>query len=101
MRYGPPKQDNRLSQNVRQNHKVPHRNHEKLESGIDTWRKNLAEVKIQKVIFQEDSQSPLLFVIAMMSLTHILRKCTRGHKLHKSQEKINHLIYMDDPKLFA
>ena len=37
----------------------------------------------------------------MMPLNHILRKCTAGNKLSKSQEKINHLIYMDDFKLFA
>ena len=36
-----------------------------------------------------------------MPLNHILRKCTGGYKLHKSQEKINHLIYMDDIKMFA
>ena len=37
----------------------------------------------------------------MMPLNHILSKCTTGYKLNKSQEKINHLMYMDDIKLFA
>ena len=37
----------------------------------------------------------------MMPLNHILRKCTAGSKLSRSQEKINHLTYMDDIKLFA
>ena len=38
----------------------------------------------------------------MIPLNHILRKCTRDYKFHKSQErKINHQIYMDDIKLFA
>ena len=37
----------------------------------------------------------------MMSLNHILRKCTAGYKFSKLQEKINHLMYMDDIKLFA
>ena len=36
-----------------------------------------------------------------MPLNHILRKCTAGYKLSRSQEKINHLMYMDDIKLFA
>ena len=36
-----------------------------------------------------------------MSLYNILRKCTTGYKLSKLQEKINHLMYMDDIKLFA
>ena len=62
---------------------------------------SLAEVKIQRGIFQGDELSPLLFVIAMMSLNHILRICSAGYKLSKSQEKINHLMYMDDIKLFT
>ena len=36
-----------------------------------------------------------------MPLNHILRKCTAGYKLSRSHKKINHLIYMDDIKLFA
>ena len=63
--------------------------------------KSLAETKIQRWIFQGDSLSPLLFIIDMTSLNHILRKCTTGYKLSRSQEKINHLTYIDDIKLFA
>ena len=37
----------------------------------------------------------------MMPLNHIHRKCTAAYKLRRSQEKINHLMYMDDIKLFA
>ena len=37
----------------------------------------------------------------MMPLNHVLRKCTAGYKLSRSQEKINLLIYMNDIKLFA
>ena len=37
----------------------------------------------------------------MMPLKHILRKCAAGYKLHRSQEKINYLMYMGDIKLFA
>ena len=36
-----------------------------------------------------------------MALKHILRKGTAGYKHSKSQENINHLIYMDDIKPFA
>ena len=72
---------------------------------MKTWRvelsgQSLAEVKIQRGIFQVDVLSSLLFVRAMMPLNHILRKCTAGYKLSKSQEKINQLMYMDDIKLF-
>ena len=37
----------------------------------------------------------------MIPLNHILRKYTAGYKLSRSQEKINHLMYMDGIKLFA
>ena len=63
--------------------------------------KSLTETKIKRGIFQGDTLSPLLFIIAMMPLNHKLRKCTTGYKLSRSQEKINHLMYMDDIKLFA
>ena len=72
-----------------------------MESEIDSRRKSLAEVKIQRGLFQGDALSPLLCVIAMMQHNRILRKCTAGYKLSKSQEMINHLMYRDDIKLFA
>ena len=36
-----------------------------------------------------------------MPLNHLLRKCTAGYKLSRSQEKINRLMYMDDIELSA
>ena len=36
-----------------------------------------------------------------MPLNHKPRKCSAGYKLSRSQEKINHLMYMDGIKLFA
>ena len=63
--------------------------------------KSLTETKIQRGIFQGDALSLLLLIIAIMPLNYILRKCTAGYKLSKFQEKINHLMYIDDMKLFA
>ena len=63
--------------------------------------KSLTELKIQRGIFQRDALSPLLFVIAIMPLNHILRRCTGGYKLIKSLEKINYQMYFVDIKLFA
>ena len=68
---------------------------------IEKTMKTLAEAKIQRDIFQGDALLSLLFMIAMMPLNHILRKCTAGYRLISSQEKINHLMYMDDIKLLA
>ena len=36
-----------------------------------------------------------------MPLNHLLRKYTEDNKLLKSQEKINHLMYMDDIKVIV
>ena len=71
-----------------------------IEKTMKTWRVELT-TKFQRCIFQRDALSPLLFIIDMMPFNYILRKCTAGYKLSKSQEKINHLIYMDDIKLFS
>ena len=78
------------------------------EKTMKIWRveltaqeRSLAEAKIQRGIFQGDVLSPILFIIARMPLKHKLRKCSARYKLSRSQEKINHLMYMDDIKLFA
>ena len=68
---------------------------------LTAGRRSLAETKIQRDIFQGDAQSAFIFIIAKMPLNHILRKFSAGYKLNRSQEKINHLIYMDGIKLFA
>ena len=67
---------------------------------LTAGRKSLAEVKIQRGIFQGDALSPLLFVITMMPFNHILKKCMAGYKFSKSQEKIDYLMYMGDIKLW-
>ena len=57
-----------------------------IKKTMKTWRveliaggKSSAETKIQR-----ESPSPLLFIIAIMPLNHIIRKCTAGYKLTKS-----------------
>ena len=93
---------------VRAMYKIPDEVIKLIEKATETWRvelttrgKTLAEVKIQRGIFQGDALSPLLFVIPMMALNHIFRKCTAGYRLSKSKEKILNFMYMDDIKLFA
>ena len=49
-------------------------------------------MKIQRGIFQGNMLSPLLFVIAMRPPNHILRKCTGGYKLTKSQGKLPNVL---------
>ena len=76
-------------ENIWQSHKFHHKSHEKLESGNFSRRKTQAEEKIQW-----DLLSPLLFVIAIMSLNYIYRNFTGSNKFTKLRVNINHL-YMD------
>ena len=59
----------------------------------------LGLVNIRRGIFQGDSLSPFLFVICMIPLTEVLRKVKMGYTF--DGVKINHLLFMDDLKLFA
>ena len=75
---------------------------------MKTWRTNLTanneclgKVNIRRGIFQGDYLSPLLFVLALFPLLMILRKVSSGYEMTKDGCRINHLLFMDDLKLFA
>ena len=61
----------------------------------------LGNVKIRRGIFQGDSLSPLLLVLVMIPLILVLRQTKASHEIKKGGKKINHLLFMDDLKLFA
>ena len=63
--------------------------------------KPLGTVNINRGIFQGDSFSPLLFVIALIPLTYVLRETKMGYQLEKNGPKLNHMLFMDDLKLFG
>ena len=71
--------------------------HTELTSGNE----KLCKIDIKRGIFQGDSLSPLLFVMCMMPLSTLLKKEKAGYDLGKNRGKINHLLYMDDLKLYA
>ena len=78
-----------------------------LADSIKSWRveliggeENLGEVNIRRGIFQNDSLSPLLFVVCLLPLTHILRDAAPGYHFASNGQKFNHLL-MDDLKLHA
>ena len=75
-------------------------NMEKWKTILENGNQQLGEVHIRRGIFQGDSLSPLMFVMAMMPLTNILRKLNQGYTT-KNKSKINHLLYMDDLKLYG
>ena len=70
------------------------------ETELTSGNERLGTVKIKRGIFQGDSLSPLLFVLALMPLSMILRKVKAGYEFRKGSPVINHLLYMDDLKLF-
>ena len=53
----------------------------------------LGEVHIKRDVFQRDSLSPLVFVSVLIRL--------RLYELSGSKEKINHLLFVDDAKLYS
>ena len=61
---------------------------------------HLAEVKFKRGIFQGDTLSPLLFVLALIPLSVLLRGTRPGYQL-SANAKVNHMLFMDDLKLFA
>ena len=57
-------------------------------------------VNIQCDIFQRYSFLPLLRM-CLLPLTMILRKCSSGYQLTDKHVLVNHLLYLDDLKLYG
>ena len=79
-----------------------------LKSSMQSWRTELTSgghvlgtVKINRGIFQGDSLSPLLFVLCMIPLSLVLRKVKAGYAWGANEVKTNHLLDMDDLKLYG
>ena len=79
-----------------------------LKKSMEQWNlslssngEDLGEMNVRIGIFQGDSLSPLLFVLSMVPLSLILRKVNAYYEWGKKDYKLNHLLYMDDLKLFA
>ena len=79
-----------------------------LVNSIEKWKvklcsgnSELGEVEIKRGIFQGDSLSPLVFVLALIPLSLILRKAKAAYEFSECKEKINHLLFTDDLKLHS
>ena len=79
-----------------------------LQKSMTQWKlsltsngEELGEVDVKRGIFQGDSLSPLLFVLSMIPLSLLLRKVQACYEWGKKEFKVNHLLFMDDLKLFG
>ena len=68
---------------------------------LTTNGEDLEEVNVKRGIFQGGSLSPLLLVLSMVPLSLILKKVNACYKWGKKEYKLNHLLFMDDLKLYA
>jgi hypothetical protein len=58
-------------------------------------------IQVRRGIFQGDSLSPLLFCIPHIPLTNELNSADCGYRVHGTERKISHLLYIDDLKLLG
>ena len=79
-----------------------------LENSMKNWKLRLAsngldlcDIDVNRGIFQGDSLSPLIFVICMIPLSFLLRKVKASYEWGRKEFKLNHLLFMDDLKLFG
>ena len=86
--------------------KVSCKQNEQVETRVDIWqsvfveRKNV-NVEVKGGIFQFDNFSPLLFVLCMVLLSLTLQKVKFNYEFVDKNTRLNHLLFMDDLKLFA
>ena len=71
-----------------------------MEKAMEKWNldlvvgnENLENVRIGRGIFQGDGLSPLLFVLALIPLTTILRKMKAGYQFGTQRSSMNHLLF--------
>ena len=72
-----------------------------MESNVVCRELELGEFDIKRGVFQGDSLSPLMFVLALIPLSLILRKAKAAYEFSRRKVKINHLLFMDDLKLYS
>ena len=79
-----------------------------LENSMKNWKLRLASngldlcgIDFNRGTFQDDSLSPLIFAICMIPLSFLLRKIKASYEWSRKEFKLNHLLSMNDLKLFG
>ena len=71
------------------------------QTELTVYGESLEEVKIKRGIFQGDSLPPLIFILCMVPLPMVLRKMNEGYDFKGKEIKVNHLLFIDDLKLYG
>ena len=66
-----------------------------------SWKNKLGKINIRRGIFQGDSLFSLLFVVALIPVTIIIRTLKQGYSFGKRKKRLNHLLLVDDLKLYG
>ena len=79
-----------------------------LSESMKVWRvdltcnnQSLGGMDIKRGTFQSDLLSHLLFMLCLIPLTVILRNSESAYQFRSNKEKINHLLFIDNFKLYA
>ena len=78
-----------------------HRSMAQWKTELTSRGESLGHVDIRRGIFQGGRLSPLLFVICLIPLSLVLRKVKAAYEFKDRRRKINHLLFMDDLKLYS
>ena len=65
------------------------------------YGERIGKVNIKRGMLQGDSLSPILFILCLIPLSMLLRNVKAGYKFRTGQATINHLLFMDELKLFG
>ena len=63
--------------------------------------RTLGTINIRRGIFQGDCLSPLLFVLALIPLSMVLRRVKAGYDLASRKGLLNNILFMADLKLYV